>query len=59
MRFNTDLSLLIALALAGAVWAQQPAAAPPLAACGVHGDIESFAGRIIPKTWNSRQTANI
>src|SRR5580704_15727519 len=47
MRFNTALSLLIALA--GAVWAQQPAAAPPLAACGVHGDIEVLCGTHNPE----------
>ena len=49
MRFNTALSLLNALALAGAVWGQQPAAAPPLAACGVHGDIEVLCGTHNPE----------
>ena len=49
MRFHTALSLLIVLALAGAIWAQQPAAAPPLASCGIHGDIEVLCGTHNPE----------
>jgi SMP-30/Gluconolactonase/LRE-like region len=45
-------TLLIALALASAVLAQQPATqrpAPPLVACGVHGDIEVLCGTRSPE----------
>ncbi len=49
MRFNPVLSLSIALTLAGAADAQQPAPAPPLAACGVHGDIEVLCGTHNPE----------
>jgi hypothetical protein len=52
MRFRTIFSSLIVLALAGAARAQQPPAqppAPPLAACGVHGDIEVLCGTRSPE----------
>jgi len=51
MRFKTTFSLLIALALAGAAGAQQPPqpSGPPLATCGVHGDIEVLCGTHNPE----------
>src|SRR5579862_4146809 len=52
MRFKLNFSLSIALGLAGAVAAQQPPpqpTGPPLAACGVHGDIEVLCGTRSPE----------
>ncbi|MGA2879554.1 MAG: SMP-30/gluconolactonase/LRE family protein [Bryobacteraceae bacterium] len=52
MRFRISFSLLIVLALVGAAGAQQPGAqppAPPLMACGTHGDIEVLCGTRSPE----------
>src|SRR5271156_4241146 len=52
MRFGMAFSVMSAFALAGAAEAQQPPsqpAAPPLAACGVHGDIEVLCGTRSPE----------
>jgi hypothetical protein len=52
MRLRLAFSLLMTFALAGAAGAQQPAVqstAPPLAACGVHGDIEVLCGTRSPE----------
>lgn len=51
MRFTTCLALPVALALACSAGAQQRAAqpAPPLMACGVHGDIEVLCGTRQPE----------
>jgi hypothetical protein len=52
MLFRTCLGLLGALAFAGIAGAQQKgpqSAAPPLAACGVHGDIEVLCGTRSPE----------
>src|ERR1700685_770350 len=52
MRIRTSFCLFITLALAHTVSAaQQPAqpAAPPLMACGVHGDIEVLCGARSPE----------
>ena len=52
MRLRLAFSLLMTLALAGAAGAQQPpgqATAPPLAACGIHGDIEVLCGTHSPE----------
>src|ERR1700751_1759983 len=51
MRFNRALSLFISLALAGAARPQQPPppSGPPLATCGVHGDIEVLCGTHNPE----------
>jgi hypothetical protein len=53
MRFRTSFGLSLALILAGACAAQQQRggqpAAPPLVACGVHGDIEVFCGTHQPE----------
>src|SRR3984957_2550879 len=52
MRLRLAFSLLMTLALAGAAGAQQPpgqSTAPPLAACGVHGDIEVLCGTHSPE----------
>ncbi len=52
MRLEKCLVLWIALALTGAAGAQQKgpqSAAPPLAACGVHGDIEVLCGTRSPE----------
>jgi len=53
MRFNTNtpLVLFVALALAGTSRAQQPPppTGPPLATCGVHGDIEVLCGTHNPE----------
>ena len=51
MRIKTSFCLLTALSLVGAARAQQPPppSGPPLAACGVHGDIEVLCGTHSPE----------
>jgi hypothetical protein len=49
MRFKAAFPFLIALALAGAIDAQQPTPPPPLVACGVHSDIEVLCGTHNPE----------
>jgi hypothetical protein len=52
MRFRITFFLLVALALAGAAGAQQPASqstAPPLMACGLHSSIEVLCGTRSPE----------
>jgi len=52
MRLRTSFCLSMALALLGVAEAQQPGAppaAPPLMACGVHGDIEVLCGTRSPE----------
>jgi hypothetical protein len=48
MQFRTGLGFLAMLACAGVAAAQQ-SPAPPLAACGVHGDIEVLCGTRSPE----------
>jgi len=49
MRLKIYCSLAMALALASTAAAQQPPAGPPLASCGVHGDIEVLCGTHSPE----------